>query len=182
MSHADSLASRIDEEASSEHEEFVATLIFPDEYRRQINQVAGLTTKRIEILKHKFASRSGSELVSIPMDQCVFISYRDRRPVYVLVAGVLLSLVALGSLGFLAISWSSIPPGTRIPTGGLFVGTVVGLRMAFGARRHELTFALRGRSDVKWTSRPGDFKYKQSAVDKVLEFARRSGLLMRRSR
>jgi hypothetical protein len=64
-----------------------------------------------------------------------------------------------------------------VPAGGLLVGTTIGFRWAFGARRHELVFAMRGSRDIRWVSRPGDFKYKQNSVDKVLAFARSRGLL-----
>ncbi|WP_157599144.1 hypothetical protein [Rhodanobacter sp. Root179] len=165
-----------------EQEEFVATLLFPDEYRRQLNQVAGLTSRRIDFLKSKFGSMSGGEVVQIPIEQCSGIAYKNSRPVYVIVAGVLLSLAAPLSLYVIATNWEALGPDGRVPVGALFVATLFGLRMVFGARRHELTFSLMGRSSLKWRSRPGDFKYKQASVGKVLEFARSKGLLIERPR
>lgn len=160
-----------------EQEEFVATLLFPDEYRRQLNQVAGLTSRRIDFLKSKFGSMSGGELVQIPIEQCSSIAYSDRRPVHIIVAGVFLSLTAPLSLYIMAANWDAMGSDGRIPIGALFVATLFGLKMAFGARRHELTFSMKGRSSLKWRSRPGDFKYKQPSVDKIVEFARAKGLL-----
>ena len=165
-----------------EQEEFVATLVHADEYKYQINRVTGLTTQSIQFLKRKFASRVGGEVITIPIEQCVFIAYRDKRPLHIIVLGVLLSLVTWGPFAYLAVYWSAISPTPYVRVGLLLMGGVTGLRMTFGARRHELVFALKGRRDVKWMSRPGDFKYKQSAVDKVVEFAREKGLLMRRPR
>lgn len=164
-----------------EQEEFVATLLFPNEYRRQLNQVAGLTSRRIDFLKRKFGSMSGGELVQIPIEECTSIAYSDRRPVHVIVAGVLLSLVAPIALYVMATNWEAMGPDGRIPVGALFVATLFGLKMTFGARRHELTFGMKGRSNIKWRSRPGDFKYKQPSVDKVLEFARSKSLLRKAS-
>ena len=165
-----------------EQEQFVATLVNTDEYKYQINRVTGLTSQRIQFLKRKFASRVGGEVITIPIEQCVFIAYRDKRPLHIIVLGVLLSLATWGPIIYLAMYWSSISLGMHVRVGLLLMGGLIGLRMTFGARRHELIFALKGRRDVKWKSRPGDFKYKQSAVDKVVEFAREKGVLRRRSR
>jgi hypothetical protein len=164
-----------------EQEEFVATLLFPDEYRRQLNQVAGLTSRRIDFLKRKFGSMSGGKLVPIPIEQCTWIAYSDRRPAHIIVAGVLLSLAAPLSLYVMATNWEAMGPDGRVPVGALFVATLSGLRMTFGARRHELTFGVKGRSNIKWRSRPSDFKYKQASVNKVIEFARSKSLLRERS-
>jgi len=156
---------------------FVATLQFPDEYRYHLNQVAGLSSHYIIFLKRKFGPMALGELVKIPMEQCTSIEYRDRRPIHVLLIGVLLSIAALISLAFFIWNWDSLAAGTTVPVGGLLVGAAIGMRWAFGARRHELTFALKGRSNVKWRSRSGDFKYKVGSVGKVLEFARARDLL-----
>lgn len=143
-----------------EQEEFVATLLFPDEYRRHLNQVAGLSSQNITYLRSKFGSISGGDMIQIPVAQCTSIAYRERRPLYVLVIGALLGICAPIIFAYLAWNWNWLPPGTKVPTGGLLVGTVIGFRWVFGARRHELTFALKGHSTLKWKSRPGDFKYK----------------------
>lgn len=164
-----------------EQEELVATLLFPDEYRRQLNQVAGLTSRRIDFLKSKFGSISGSEIIQIPLEQCTFIAYSDRRPSHIIVAGVLLSLAASLSLYVMATNWAAMGPDGRIPVGALFIATIFGLKMVFGAHRHELTSGVNGRSRIRWRSRPGEFKYKQTSVDKVLEFARARGLLRKSS-
>jgi len=162
-----------------EKEEFIATLLLPDEYRRQLNQVAGLTSRRIDFLKRKFGSRLGGEVVQIPIEQCTSIAYKDGRPMPVIMGGLLLTCAAPLSLYIMIANWESLGPDGRIPVGAIFVATIFGLRMMFGARRHELIFSMIGQSRLIWRSRPGDFKYKKASVDKVLEFAQTRGLLVR---
>ena len=43
----------------AEKEQSVATLVFPNEYLRQLNSIAGLTTQHVIYLKRKFDSKEG---------------------------------------------------------------------------------------------------------------------------
>ena len=70
--------------------------------------------------------------------------YRDKRPLHIIVLGVLLSLVTWAPIIYLAMYWSSISPGMYVRVGLLLMGGLIGLRMTFGARRHELIFCAEG--------------------------------------
>jgi hypothetical protein len=162
---------------AEDKEQFVTTLLFPNEYMRQLNQVSGLTSQKIVYLKRKLVSKSGFELVNYPMTECNRISYYDERPVMTMVFGlILVSLIALAGYG-LYLEWGSLPPQTRIPVGALLLGSLYGFRAILRARRHRLVFSLRDGSKLTWKSRSGDYKHKQPNAAKVVEFAKSIGIL-----
>jgi hypothetical protein len=156
---------------------FVSTLLYPDEYAKHLNQVAGLTTRDIKFLKRKFVSKAGWELVTYPVAECVGIAYNDERPIVSIVLGSLLVvLVAIIGYGLIAY-WDSLTPGTRIPIGALGLVAVYGFRATFLSRRHRLIFSMNDGSQLIWKTVAGDYKYQRSRADKVVDFARSRGLL-----
>jgi len=158
-------------------EQFVTTLLFPNEYMRHLNQVSGLTTRNIVYLKRKFLSKTGYELVTYPLTECNRITYYDERPLLSLVSGVLLiSLLGLVGYGVFRY-WDELSPGTRIPVGLLFLASLYGFRAIFGARRHRVVFSLRDGSRLLWKTRAGDYKYKEANAGKVVELAKSRGIL-----
>ena len=156
---------------------FVTTLLFPNEYARQLNQVSGLSTKELIYLKRKFVSRSGYELVSYPLADCIGITYKDERPVLSVVWGVILTSV-LGVLVFMMLKYRhDMPPATRVPVGAIMVASLYGFRMVFAARRHKPLFRMSDGKKLIWKSRVGDYKYKEASAAKVVELAKSRGIL-----
>jgi hypothetical protein len=156
---------------------FVTTLLFPNEYARQLNQVSGLTTKELIYLKRRFLSRSGYELVSYPLADCIGITYKDERPILSIAWGVILTSV-LGVLMFMILKyWNDLPPATRVPVGAIMVTSLYGFRMVFAARRHRLLFQMSDGRKLIWKSRAGDYKYKEASAAKVVELAKSRGIL-----
>jgi hypothetical protein len=158
-------------------EHFVTTLIFPNEYIRNLNQVSGLTTRHIIYLKRKFLSGAGYELVHYPLEDCTGIDYRDERPLAIMVLGGLL-LALLAFVGYMVYTyWDSLPSQTKIPIGLLALAAVYGFRSVLTARRHRLTFKMKDGTRLIWKSRSGDYKYKEGGAAKVVELAKARGLL-----
>jgi hypothetical protein len=158
-------------------EEFVATLLHPDEYRRNFNRVASLSSENVTFLNRKFFSKAGWELVKYPMSECRSVSYKDERPLLGMFFGALLVALAIFIFYALVVYWDRLDAGTRIPAGLVGLAGLYGIRMLFGARRHRLVFFLAGERKLTWQSQSGDHKHKQASVDKVVAFARSKGLL-----
>jgi hypothetical protein len=157
--------------------EFITTLLFPNEYARNLNQVAGLTTRRITYLKRKFVSKAGYELVEYPIEDCSSITYRDERPLVSIVLGVFL-MALLSFIAYMMFKyWDDLPANATVPVGALFLVGLYGFRFVFAARRHRLVFAMRDGTKLTWKSRSGDYKYKEGGAAKVVEFAREQGTL-----
>jgi len=159
-------------------EESVAILVHPDEYLKQLNQVASLTTRSIRLVKRKFVSKTGWEIAEIPLSDCTGILYRDERPLLRLFLAILLVALIAFIFYMVVVYWDRLDPGTRIPIGALGLAAIYGLRWAFGSRRHRLAFELKGGRTLVWKSASGDYKYKIASVQKIIEFARSTGLLM----
>jgi hypothetical protein len=161
---------------------FVTTLLYPDEYPKHLNQVAGLTTRDIKFLKRKFVSKAGWELVTYPVAQCASITYKDERPIASLVLGILLvAVVALIGFGLITY-WGGLTPGTKIPIGALGLAALFGLRLTFLSRRHRLIFSMQDGSLLIWKTGAGYYKYQLARAEKVMEFAKSRGLLSDSSR
>jgi hypothetical protein len=158
-------------------EEFIATLLHPEEYRRNLNRVASLTDQNITFLARKFVSKAGWELVKYPMHECRSISYSDERPLPTMLFGALLVALTVFVLYMLAVYWERLEPGTRIPIGALALAGLYGVRRLFGARRHRLVFNLVGGRNLSWQSQSGDYGHKRVSVDRVVAFARSKGLI-----
>jgi hypothetical protein len=158
-------------------EGFVTTLIFPNEYIRQLNQVSGLTTAHIILLKRKFLSGAGYELVHYPLHDCTGITYRDERPLATMVLGGLL-IALLACIAYMVYAyWDSLPSQMRIPIGLLALAAIYGFRAVFTARRHRLVFTMKDGTRLVWKSRSGDYQYKDGPAKKVVELAKARGLL-----
>jgi hypothetical protein len=158
-------------------EEFIATLLHPDEYRRNFNRVASLTSQNVTFLARKFFSKAGYELVKYPMHECRSIGYTDERPLPTMLFGALLVALTVFVFYMLTVYWDRVDPGTRIPIGALGLAGLYGIRRLFAARRHRLVFNLAGERKLSWQSRSGDYEHKRGSVDKVVAFARSKGLL-----
>ncbi len=157
-------------------EEQIATLIEPEEYLLHLNQVASLSSRNILFLKRKFFSKSGFELVQYPVSDCSRILYRDKRSFGFIVFGLLLTALIIGIFSMLVMYWDALEPSTRIPIGALGVSGFYGFRWVFGSRRHKFTFELKDKTRLVWQSRPGDYQKKNGDTQKIIEFARRTGL------
>jgi hypothetical protein len=161
---------------NADKEEYITTLIEPDEYVRHLNQVASLSSMNIVFLKRKFISKSGWELVKFPVSDCARIFYKDERPLAIIVSGLLLTTLIVGIFYLLFVSWDNLEPSTRIPIGALGVAGFYGFRWVFGSRRHKFIFELKDKTRLVWKSRSGDYVYKKVCAQKIIDFAKSSGL------
>ena len=158
-------------------EQSVATLIFPTEYLRQLNSVAGLTTQNVVFLKRKFVSKEGWELIKYPLADCSTIEYREDLPLLKIVFGALLLCLVAFILVMLVIYWNDLEPSTRVPVGLVSLAGVYGARVAFGGRRHCITVNLRDGSTLSWRSKSGEHKLMSPIVERVVEFSKATGLM-----
>jgi hypothetical protein len=161
----------------STSEQSVATLVFPEDYLRQLNSVASVTTHNVMLLKRKFVSKAGWELVPIPLSEFTNIEYREELALTRIVFGGLLMALILFVLGMLAKYWNDLEPRTRVPVGALALAGVYGVRLAFGARRHRFAFTRANGSKLVWKSRSGDHKLMKPLADKLIQFARSKGFM-----
>ena len=158
-------------------EQSVATLVFPEDYLRQLNSVASVTTQNVIHLKRKFVSKAGWELVPIPLSEFTAIEYKKEVAFARVLFGAFLIFLVLFVLAMLMKYWNDLEPSTRVPVGALAIAGVYGTRLAFGVRRHRFVFVRRDGSKLVWKSRSGDDKLMQPLVDKLAEFARFRGLM-----
>lgn len=154
-------------------EEYIATLVHPEEYVRNANQVAQLSSDKLLFIKRKELAMKPFELVEYPMAECSAISYEVKWALLGMGIGALLVLPIL------AIFISEIPAGTRLPVGTLASAFILGATLLRGPKRHRIIFTVAGK-ELRWQSKAGDFKYKVASVDKVLAFALSRGLLTTR--
>jgi hypothetical protein len=159
--------------ALAHEEEFIATLVHPDEYARNASQVAKLSTDKLVFVKRKELAMKPFELVEYPMAECTAISYQVKWALLGMGIGALLVLLIL------FIFTSEMPTGTRVPVGALAITLVFGATLLRGPKRHRITFMVAGKR-LRWQSKAGDFKYKVASVNKVLAFAKSRGLLSAR--
>jgi hypothetical protein len=157
----------------------VATLVFPQEYMHYLNSVAGVSTQQIHYLKRRFVSKSGWEMVQIPMTDCAGIAYKTDIPLTRIIFGGLLALIILGVLIGLGLYWDDLEPGQRVPIGAIALAGVYAIRLLLGARRHSLVFRLHDGSKLKWSSRAGEFKTMKPMVDDVVAFAESTARLQK---
>jgi hypothetical protein len=161
----------------SESEQSVATLVFPEDYMHQLNSVASVTTQNVVLLKRKFMSKAGWELVPMPLSEFTAIEYREELAFTRILFGGFLVILVLFVLAMLVKYWNDLEPSTRVPVGALAIAAVYGARLAFGARRHRFIFLRADGSKVGWKSRSGDHKLMKPLVEKLAEFARSRGLM-----
>ena len=158
-------------------EQSIATLVFPEDYLRQLNSVAGVTTQNVVHLKRKFVSKAGWELVPIPLSEFTAIEYRKELALVRVLFGTFLIALVLVVLAMLAKYWNDLEPSTRVPVGALAIAGVYGTRLAFGVRRHRFVFVRSDGSRLVWKSRAGDDKLMQPLVNRLIEFACSKGLM-----
>jgi hypothetical protein len=161
----------------STSEQSVATLVFPEDYLRQLNSVAGVTTQSVIHLRRKFVSKAGWELVPVPLSEFVAIEYKKELAVARVLFGSFLVALVLFILAMLVRYWNDLEPSTRVPVGAVALAGVYGIRLALGVRRHRFVFIKSNGSRLVWKSRSGDDKLMQPLVDKLIEFARSRGLM-----
>lgn len=157
-------------------EQHVATLIFPNEYMRQLNSIAGLTTQNVIFLRRKFVTKEGWELVKYPIGDCKEITYKEDLPVIKIFFGVLLLCLVAFIFVMVAIYWNDLEPNTKVPVGLLGLAGLYGARVAFGGRRHSIRIKLVDGTTLTWKSKSGEHKLMAPIVEKFLEFTKRTGL------
>src|SRR6266540_639976 len=158
-------------------EESVAILVHQDEYLKHLGEAASVTTGHIRVVKRKFVSKAGWEIVDVPLADCTAIKYKDERPLFKIFLGALFTVLTVFICYVIYVYWDRLDPGTRIPVGALGFATLYGLGWAFRSRRHRLLFSLRDGRTLEWKSASGDYKYKVASARKTVEFARSAGLL-----
>jgi hypothetical protein len=161
----------------SPSEKNIGTLIFPNGYLHELNQVAGVTSENIVFLKRKFVSKEGWELVKIPLSECFEVNYKEEVSVAGIAVGALISALIAGIALYLFQYWDDLEAGTKVPIGALGLAGFYGVRMALGGRRHRLKFEMHGGEVLSWKSRAGDRELMADSVKAIVEFARSKGLL-----
>ena len=156
--------------------EYITTLAHPDEYSHSKNQVVKLTTSEIIFLKRKTMSKSGWELISYPMNECVSIKYCDKRSIFKTVIGICIIAVIAAAILLICIYWNQLDPGTLVPVGALGIAAIVGFRWFLGSRSHFFQFTMQDGTKIGWKSRSGDFKYKAICAEKIIEFGKSKGI------
>jgi len=162
----------------STSEQNIATLVFPNDYMRQLNSVAGLTVENVIFLKRKFVSKSGWELERHPLSDVTGVLYSPSVPIARIVGGVLLVALIGAVLYLLGVYWDSLEPGQRVPVGAIALAGIFGLKLLFGARQHKLVFVLKSGNKLTWKSKAGDFNLMKPAVESIVAFAKERALLL----
>lgn len=151
-------------------EEHIATLVHPDEYARNVNQMASVSTHKLVFVKRKELALKPFELLQFPLDECSSITYETKWAIVPMAFGALLVAIIL------FIFSSEVPVGTRVPIGALAIAFIFGVALLRGPKRHRLTFVVNGK-ELKWQSKAGDFEYKITSTQKIVAFAKEKGLL-----
>jgi len=159
----------------STSEEWVATLLHPDEYAANVNNVATVTTDKIVYIKRKELALKPFERLEYPIAECTAITYKKHYAIGSFVAGLAAILLVLGIVWGFAVYGANLQPGTRVSIGAVLAVAVFGAFRVSGIKRHRLTFKV-GSSEVRWQSRAGEFKSKEVSVQKVAAFAEEKGL------
>ncbi len=151
-------------------EESVAILVHPDEYKKNPNQVASITVNRIKYIRGKKLAMNPFEIEYYPIEKCNKIKYEKRFAVLPLLFGVLCIIV----VGLIVVS--PMPGGTRIPVGALALTLGFGVVLVRGIKRHKITFYFDSK-DLTWQSKAGDYRHKHTAIQNIIDYARKKGLL-----
>ncbi len=157
-------------------EEIVTVFVIPEDYAYHKNQVASVSTQHIRIIRKKFSFSTPYALEEIPIAACGRIDYVERLSPVRIVFGVLLVTLMLTIFYLIGIYGSQLEAGTTVRVGLLGLALVAGLRWTFMSRQHHMIFHLNDGSRLLWRSRSGDFKYKEWAVNKLLEHFKALGL------
>lgn len=158
-------------------EESVAILVHQGEYLKHLGEVASVTTEHIRFVQRKFVSKAGWEIAAIPLADCTAITYKDERPWFKILLGVLLTALTVVICYMIYFYWDRLNPGTRIPNGAIAFAGLIGLSWAFRSRRHRLIFLLTDGRTLVWKSRSGDYRYKVASVRNIIKFAQSAGRL-----
>lgn len=153
----------------TDEEQYIATLVHPDEYPKNVSQIASISSHRLIYVKRKELALKPFELLQFPMSQCTSITYEIKWAILPMIFGALLVAMVLFILS------SDVMAGTRVPAGALGLVVVFGGILASGPKRHRFTFLVNGKP-MRWQSRAGDFKYKIASVERVVAYAKDSGL------
>ncbi|MFZ6654486.1 hypothetical protein [Undibacterium sp. TJN19] len=151
-------------------EEHIATLVYPDEYAKNINQIASVSTQKLVFVKRKVASLTPFELLQFSLSECSAIFYEIKWAVVSMIFGGLLALSIL-----LVLAFGSFPAGMSVPIGAMGFCFVLGVVLLRGPKRHRLTFVVNGKK-FRWQSKAGDFKYKLVSTQKIVAFAKEKGI------
>lgn len=154
----------------SSEDEHIATLVLPDEYVGNANQVAEVSTNKLVLIKRKELALKPFELVQYPMAECSAITYEIKWAIMPMIFGALLVALILFTLTL------DIPAGTSLPIGALGAALIAGAVWLRGPKRHRLTFVMNGKR-LRWQSKAGEFKAKLASTQRVIAFAREKGLL-----
>ncbi|MBX3610749.1 MAG: hypothetical protein KF871_12715 [Hydrogenophaga sp.] len=157
-------------------EESIAILTSPAEYSHHIGEVASVGSQSLKIIRRQLSVKEPYNLEVVPFSAVSRAEYKHGLAPFRIVAGVLLIVLLGGIFYFAGLYWDSLGGGTRVPVGMLGLAGLYGLRWAFMSRRHCFDFHLHNGGRIGWKSGSGDFKYKQRAVDHVLQFLRGKGL------
>lgn len=155
--------------------DFIATLIQPDGYAKQVNQVATVWSNQIRFIRRKELALQPFTVELIPMSAVRGVRYRQELAIAPLVLGFLCLVVVA------AVFTSPIPGGTRVPVGALTLAAFGGYTWIRGVKRHRIDFELPDRV-VSWRSGAGDLKVVEASVQRVCDFARSRDLLDKRGR
>lgn len=156
-------------------EEWVATLLHPDEYAANVNNVATVTTRKIVYIKRKELALKPFERVEYPIADCSSITYKKHYAIGSFAAGLVAVLLVICIAWGLIVYGANLQPGTRLSVGAVIAVAIFGMFRISGIKRHRLTFKI-GANNVRWQSRAGEFKSKDVSVQKVAAFAQERGL------
>jgi hypothetical protein len=162
-------------DTEAEQEQHIATLVHTDEYARNANQMASVSSRKLVFIKRKELALKPFELLEFELQQCSAISYQIKWALVPMILGALLAALVLSIL-WLVSQGEIASTTTRIPIGALAIALIFGVLLLQGPQRHRLTFIVNGKA-LTWQSKAGDFKYKVASVQKVVAFAREQGLL-----
>ena len=162
--------------SDNENEEWIVTLVHPDEYVRNNNQVAGLSTQRVIYIKGKTLALKAFERIDYPLSNCHAISHRIYYDMSAAIGGGI-ALVLTGFIVWGLVKYGSeMEPGTGLRYGGIIAVAIFGWNRVSGLRRHEIRFDM-PTEHLRWRSRPREFKSGAVLVDKVRIFAQERGLI-----
>jgi hypothetical protein len=153
----------------TDEEQHIATLVYPDEYAKNVSQIASLSTHKLVYVKRKELSLKPFDLLEFHTSLCTCITYEIKWAFGSMIFGAFLV-----ALVFFVLS-SDLTAAPRVPIGALAIVLVFGGILARGPKRHRLTFLVDGKP-MRWQSKAGDFKYKVIAVERVIAYARDAGI------
>jgi hypothetical protein len=157
-------------------EEIVTVFVSPEDYPYHINQVASVSTGHLRIIRKKFSMSTPYVLEEVAIASCGRIEYAAKLSPVRIVLGTLLVALMLAIFYFVYAYAEQMESGTSVPVGLLAIALVAGVRWMFMSRQHHMIFHLKEGSRLRWRSRPGDFKYKEWAVNKLREHFKTSRL------